>query len=199
MPTATNNKVKYGLKNVYYVPITAFSDDNVPTYGTPVRYPGAVNLSMDPSGEHIVFRADDIDYWEANGGEAGYDGTFEAALVPDSFAKDILGDAVDPNGLQYDDANAEIKHFALLFEIIGDVKRARHVFYNCTATKPSTGSETTPEGSPTPITESIGLHAAPVHFSTVGKDVTKAKCYYGDTAYSTFFTTVAIPAAGASA
>ena len=30
------NKVQYGLKNVYYAPITAESTAGVPTYGTPV-------------------------------------------------------------------------------------------------------------------------------------------------------------------
>ena len=51
-----NNKVKYGLKNVYYSVITLAN--NVPSYATPVHIPGAVNLGLTPAGEKIKFAAD---------------------------------------------------------------------------------------------------------------------------------------------
>ena len=84
---ADKNKIKFGLANVWYARAT-LAEDNSATYETPVRWPGAVNLSMDPSGELVRFYADDIVYWagEANN---GYEGDFESALVPDSFKKDI--------------------------------------------------------------------------------------------------------------
>ena len=43
MPTTTN-KVKFGLKNVHYAPITSIADDGTVTYGTVGEIKGAVNV-----------------------------------------------------------------------------------------------------------------------------------------------------------
>ena len=40
-----NNKVMFGLKNVYYASVTVGT--NSVTYGTPIAWPGAVSLSLD--------------------------------------------------------------------------------------------------------------------------------------------------------
>ena len=53
------NKVKFGLKNVHYAPITA-SVDGEPTFGVPKRLPGAVSLTLDVQGEEVEFEADDV-------------------------------------------------------------------------------------------------------------------------------------------
>ena len=55
------NKVKFGLKNVYYAKVT-FDDDMNPTFGTPARIPGAINLSLDAEGESEPWYADDSIY-----------------------------------------------------------------------------------------------------------------------------------------
>lgn len=61
MPDVATNKpekVKYGLRNLYYA-----MQKETPSgidYETPVRFPGGVSLSISPDGETVEFYADDI-------------------------------------------------------------------------------------------------------------------------------------------
>ena len=189
------NKVKYGLKNVYYAKATIDAATQTATYDTPVRWPGAVSLSMDAEGEATKFRADNVDYWVGQSNN-GYSGDFESALIPDSFRKDILGDIVDGNGLYVEDAGALTQEFALLFQFEGDQNATRHVLYNCTATRPSVSGQTTDEQIE-PQTETLTLTAVAVHDATLDKDIIKARCNEGDTPYSTWFDAVYQPIASA--
>ena len=73
-----SNKVKYGLKNVHYVPITEVNGK--PQYGTPIAHPGAVSLSLQAEGEKLDFEADDTTYYEETS-NSGYTGELELALI----------------------------------------------------------------------------------------------------------------------
>jgi phi13 family phage major tail protein len=184
------NRVKYGLKSVYYAVCTVDAVTNVATYGTPKPWPGAVSLSLDAEGGTTKFRADNIDYWVGQSNN-GYSGDFESALIPDSFREDILGD-VSPtghDGVLIEDAGALTKYFALLFQFEGDDSATRHVMYKCSATRPSVSGQTTDEEIE-PQTETLTLTATAIHNATLDKDIVKARCAADDSAYGSWFSAV---------
>lgn len=159
MPTNTPNKVKFGLKNVYYALLTI--EENEATFGTPVRIPGAVNLTMDAQGEPSTFYADDMAYYVTAAND-GYSGTLEIALIPDSFRTDVLKESLDETAkVLTENVSAEAAPFALLFEFSGDQKATRHVLYNCSATRPSLSGATT-TNTKEPTTESLTITATPL-------------------------------------
>ena len=176
------NKVKYGLKNVYYALVTILA--GVVSYSPPVALPGGVNLTLDPKGEKTEFYADDAAYFVADKND-GYEGSLEIALVPDSFKKDVLNYAEDANGALFEDANATVNKIALMFEFDGDAKKTRHVLYDVTPSRPAVNGKTT-TNTKEPQTDTFDIVAAPA--SDTGYP--KASIKYGQTGYSTFFDAV---------
>lgn len=153
------NKVKYGLKNVHFAVATEGANGKL-TYDTPVRYPGAVALSLEPRGESSEFFADDRVYYTSST-STGYEGTFEAAELPLEFRVDVLGDQLDSiTGILTEKSTTTPKKIALLFEFDGDVRATRHVLYNVTVSRPGTSSSTRTE-STEPSTQELTFIAAP--------------------------------------
>ena len=114
------------------------------TFGTPVAMPGAVSLSLEPNGEPSNFYADGYAYYTISN-NMGYEGDLELAMVPESFRTDVLKESLDDNSVLVESANVETANFALLFEFDGDVKKIRHVLYNCSAARPNIESATNEE------------------------------------------------------
>lgn len=193
-----SDKILYGLSNVHYA-VATMGADNTATFGTPVAIPGAVNLSMSPNGENTPFYADNIEYYTVNGNQ-GYDGTLEVARFPDSFKTDVLNMMESGNGLLAEDAAAEVKHFALLFQFEGDASGRRFVLYNCTAGRLGEESETRGENID-PRTQSIDIKARPLHIAALDKDIVKAETCddTGSTVYNDWFTAVTVPTAQSAA
>lgn len=192
-----SNKVKYGLKNVYYAPATVAADGTA-TYGTPVHIPGAVNLALDPQGSTSTFRADNIDYWTGTTNN-GYSGDLEMALIPDDFRTAILGEFVDSNSVQVEEVVNTTRYFALLFEFDGDAHAVRHVMYKCTATRPAVSSATTPADEIEPQTETMTITCGAIHIEALNKDVVKAKVNPAQTTqYNAWFENVYLPTGAAA-
>lgn len=191
-----NNRVKYGLKNVYFAVATIDEMTNEATYATPKPWKGGVSLEFDAEGSTNKFRADNIDYWVGQSNN-GYSGDLETALVPDDFRKDVLGDIEDSNGVLVEDAGAPTVHFALLFQFEGDVNATRHVLYNCTATRPSVSGSTTEEEIE-PQTETVTITSVSIHNASLDKDLVRGRIYQNEAQYATWFSAVYQPTAVAT-
>ena len=154
------NKVKFGLSNVYYAVQTVGSNGKI-TFGAPKRYPGAVSLSLDAQGDQSKFYAENVAYFVSTAND-GYSGTLETALMPDSFAVEVLHESLDETDkVLVENATAESAAFALLFQFEGDKHGTRHVLYNCTASRPTVASKTT-SNNKEPSTTTLNLNAAPM-------------------------------------
>ena len=153
------NKVKFNICNVHYAILTV-AEDGTFSFGTPVPMPGAVSLSLDANGEPSNFYADGYAYYTISN-NMGYDGDLELAIVPESFRTDVLKETLDANNVLIENANVETENFALLFEFDGDVKKIRHVLYNCAASRPGIESQTNEEEVEVK-TETLSIKAAPL-------------------------------------
>ena len=186
------NKVKYGLKNVYYA-LTTIAADGTATFGTPKPWPGAVSLNLEAQGGTNKFRADNINYFISQANN-GYEGDLECALIPESFRVDVMGEIIDGNGVMLEDVEAKTVNFALLFQFEGDDKAVRHVLYNCTASRPSIASATTEEEIE-PQTETITITSSSVYWPDIngGKNLAHGRSFQGEASYAGWFGMVYAP------
>ena len=165
------NKVVYGLKNVHYSKMTINETGKV-VYAKPVAIKGAVEISLESKAELVSFEADNEVYYSAPG-TSSYEGTLTLAKVPDAFLVDILGEVLDAtDGVQTEVDGAKTSNFALLFQFEGDVNGVRHLFYNCSASRPSVASKT---GKEINTTELAFKASAKPSESVNDKAIVKAK------------------------
>lgn len=182
---ADTNKIKYGIRNVYYAVATIAANGSA-TYDTPVALPGAVSISLDPQGDTSPFYADNIVYYTSIANN-GYEGDLELAKIPDSFLIDVLGYEEDKNDVMFENAGAAVVHFALIFEFAGDKHAKRHVLYNCTAARPSV-SGSTKEETIEPQTETLSITATTVYNPGYDMDIVKASVTPSEAAQYTAWT-----------
>lgn len=206
MPEKKEAKVFYGLSNVHYAKLTETTDaqGNVTTsYDAPKKWPGAVNIQLDPSGNPTFFSADNIAYY-ALANNRGYEGDFESAMIPEDIKVDTLGETEDDNGLIVETDKDEISYFALMFEFQTDISARRYCFYKvCLASRPAVASNTVDVNGDLEVkTETVSFRAVPrtdaVTIDGVEKHLIKA-CTGKNTdaqAYANFYTAVPEPSFG---
>lgn len=203
MPEKKEAKVFYGLSNVHYAKLTETTDAQgnvVTSYGTPKKWPGAVNIQLDPSGNPTFFSADNIAYY-ALSNNRGYEGDFESAMIPEDIKVDAIGEQEDDNGLIVETDKDEISYFALMFEFQTDISARRYCFYKvCLASRPAVASNTVDVNGDLEVkTETVSFRAVPrtdaVSIDGVEKHLIKA-CTGKNTdpqAYADFYSAVPEP------
>ena len=189
---ATANKVHFGLKNVHYAVITYTA--GVPSWGTPVAVPGAVNLTLSKESGTTDFYADDIKYFHL-GSNNGYTGTLEMADFPAAMRTALWGQTVTATGkMLVEDVDAQPAEFALMFEIDGDQSPERFCFFRCVADRPDVTGATKAD-SVEVQTQSCDLTVMPVVHPTASSPI-NGKVYYKTTedtpsaTYTGFFSAV---------
>lgn len=178
------NKVHYDLTNVHFAPITIEGD--VVTFGKPEREYGAISMDLSPKGDTVNLRADAIDYYNAVSNN-GYDGSIDFAQVSDSFRMKYLGYTMsEKDQVLIEDSQAEHKHFAMLYEFLGDKHHRRHVLYNGMANRPNEKGENK-DNQKEADTESL-----PISFSPLPNGRVKASTTVGtpEAVYAGWFDSV---------
>jgi len=189
------NKVKYGLKNVYYALLLSEPGEPI-TYGAPKSWPGAVSIKFKAEGGTNKFYADDVTYYTSISNN-GYSGDFESAMVPDDFRQEVMGDEADASGVLIENSKAIPKPFALMFEFDGDVNAIRHVLYNCKMSRPGLESKTA-EDKIDVQTDSGEIAADPLLDPVTGKMIVHGKTGPNTTkdVYDSWYTKVHTPSDG---
>ena len=182
----SKNKVKFGLSNCYMAPFT-IGNDGTYSYGEPIAVPGAVNLSLSPSGDTNDFYADNVIYFTATANQ-GYEGDLEIALIPDEIRTSILGETLDSNGAYVENAGDQYAGFAFGFQIDGDKNNRKYWYYNCSLTRPTTTGATI-EASKEPQTDTLNIKAMP-RLNDKAVRVFMEPNETNETAYNGFFSQV---------
>lgn len=153
------NKVQFNLKNVACAPLR--QENGIATWGTPVKVPGAVTLTLDAQGEVTPFHADGIVFYQSVANN-GYSGTLEMARFPDWMLKDIWKFKEDETDFVLtENSDEEPSPFALLYQIDGDADNQLYCLYNCSGTRPGIGG-TTKTNTKEPQTQSSTISAVPL-------------------------------------
>lgn len=188
MPTTpSENRVQFGFKNVYLVPIASFdSTTGVPTYGTPIRVPGGVSFDKSADTSEASFAADDNPNYFVIKKRSGISGNLTMAHFPAAALQAIWHDTTSANGINLDDADAIPEQFALLYEVEGDENETRWAEYCCTGSYPVAAHNTEGE-NPSPDTMATSITGKKVPLAD-GKQHFSGSCLKGATAYANWFT-----------
>ena len=185
------NKITFGLRNVHYA--LATNDGESWTFATPKELIGAQEFSTEMVGGTSQVYADDK-IFHTLVSNSGAIITLKLTELSDEFKKDIFGYVEDSNKNLIEFTNAEVKTFALGYEIQGDSKARRVWYFLCTAT-PVGQSTKSKADSIEANSVSLTITARPIEIND--KEVLRVIASKGDTNYENFFKTVTLPTLGA--
>ena len=181
------NKIKYGIKNVYYA-VATLAADNSATFGTPVALPGAVSLTLDVESDSNDFYADNVKYWSGYT-DNGFTGSIEVAKFDTDFKTQFLGYQTLSDGGVAQIKGATKPNVYVAFQTEGDVEGRRVILYNVALG--AIGREyPTIEESKEPVTESIDITVT----GDNGTGIVMTSYKPADSDYATLFTNPPAPA-----
>ena len=185
-------KIEYGIKNVYFAKRTEDASGNI-TYATPIAVPNARSTDLAAQGDQTAVYADNIQIYTTNTNQ-GYNGSLAFTYIPDEIREQFLNEKRDVSGNLFEDANAQQVTFAMMFQFETDVKAIRHLFYNCTLTRPNIASSTKETGVSV-NDKSLTITALPDNKLLPGYDIVKIKTTETteETVYNEWFNEVYIP------
>lgn len=185
------SKVIFNIKKLQLVPITATDDKGTPTYGEPLKCPGAVSLELNASGEATNIYADGIVYAIINAA-SGYTGTLEVVKLPNEILKELFGYLEDKNKNLVETVSP-VKEFGMQFACDGeDGSETRFTIYRASATKPGMNVQTT-EDAPTVNNQSLDLTISGIAIADGSKQVVKSYADKTATNYGTYFESITVP------
>lgn len=156
---AIDNKVKFGLSNFHVAPITSTTEAGVPTYGTPIKVPGSVSISLSKEVAKSIFYADNGAYYSLRNNR-GYTGSYELAKVLAVILETIFGQKRSDEGILVENQNDSFLECAIMFEIDGDVKPTRYCLPRVALEKPDINATTVGENKEVQ-TESLDVTIMP--------------------------------------
>lgn len=180
------NKVMYGVSNLHIGEYIVGTDGSV-TLGTPYAIPGTVNISMDAETEENKFYADNVTYWSGYS-DNGYSGEIENALFDDTFKTTFMNYSQLADGGIAQIKGKQNKNVYFAFQVEGDEKARRGIFYNVSIGQISREYSTTED--------SIEPATATLPFTVNGDNktgVTRAAYTDGSAVYTTIFTNPPVP------
>lgn len=183
---ADTNKVYFGFSDLYIGTYTVGSDGTV-TMGTPYHQKGAVGFSPEQSSDRNDFHADNVPYYTSYSG-GSYEGDLEVAKFDDAFKTQFLGYITLDDGGLAQIKNATKASIYMCFEVQGDAKKRRVMFYNG-ALGSINRSYSTIEEAPEPVTETLAV----TFTGDNATGITKVTYNEGDSGYATLFTNPPAP------
>lgn len=185
-------RIRYGLKNLYYAPITYGGDGVTITYATPIALPGAKSISLSAAGDAMDEYADDVRWYHMDANQ-GYDGTleFEDTAAGDTFQATVLGLTTDQDDTVWETNADQTTEFALLgeFSLAGGTETGkRFALMRCVISRPELSGQTKESGI-TVQTNTVNISAMP----TPKDGLVKATADSSADSYATWFSAVVAP------